>query len=203
MTAMAERTESTDVENAEPPAEDRASAAYKMTPERVAKYLAALSNGARRGAAAKAAGVERQTIARWRRLDPDFDYQADQAELDAHEEVEDALYQAAVSGNVTAIQVYLYNRLSDRWRDQRNLQIAGPGGGAIEHVVDHRRYDLLDDAQLAAAEAEAAERLAAEGSAAVAEAEAILARRSPARKPGPRARRSGRSVRAPQGEGPA
>lgn len=169
-----------------------------MTPERVELYLSALAQGQRRGVAARAAGVTRDTIVRWRRLDPDFAAAAEEAELDAHEQVEDALYQAAVSGNVTAIQVYLYNRLPDRWRDQRNLNIAGPGGGPIEHAV--RRYDELDDEQLAAAEREAATRLADEGARAVAEAQRILKHSG---QPGPRAGRGRRPVRDPEGKGSA
>ena len=40
-----------------------------------------------------------------------------EAEGDAHGKVENALFEAAISGNVTAIQVYLYNRDPKRWTD--------------------------------------------------------------------------------------
>jgi hypothetical protein len=182
-------------------AEERASG-YKMTPERVAKYLDSLRAGNRRGMAARAAGITRDTVWRWRRLDPDFAHDEAQAELDAHEDVEDALYQAAISGNVTAIQVWLYNRMPDRWRDQRNLSVAGPGGGPIEHAVTTRRYDAMTDDELASAEQEAATRLADEARAAVDEAERILRRPKP-RSTGKPASRGGRAVRDPPGEGPA
>ena len=49
--------------------------------------------------------------------------------------VEDALFDAAESGNVTAIQVYLYNRVPERWSDKRNVQMTGPNGGPIQSDI--------------------------------------------------------------------
>ena len=59
---------------------------------------------------------------------------AEQAELEANELVENALFQAAIGGNVTACQVWLYNRMPDRWADRRNVRI----GGEPEHPIDVR-----------------------------------------------------------------
>ena len=44
------------------------------------------------------------------------------------------VYTAAVSGNVTACQVWLYNRLPDAWADRRNIkaEISGKDGGPIQ-----------------------------------------------------------------------
>lgn len=105
-------------------------------------YLDHLRNGLRRMAAADAVGVVYSTV--WRAIDadPDFRSAVNQAEMRADEEVEDALYQAAIAGNVTAIQVWLYNRRPDRWRDMRQLAIAArmqldaPG-----EVIDVREVD--------------------------------------------------------------
>jgi hypothetical protein len=66
-----------------------------------------------------------------------FAKEVSQAEMLADDEVENALYTAAVSGNVTACQVWLYNRRPDAWADRRNLkaEISGAGGGPIQTDV--------------------------------------------------------------------
>lgn len=152
----------------------------KRTPQVIEAYLDALRQGARRGAAAQAAGVTRTTINEWKHDDPDFAAAEIAAELEANELVEDALFQAAVSGNVTAIQVWLYNRMGSRWADRRgSIAVTGAGGGPIEaELVAGRRYDELTDDELREAE----ER---QGAAAVAAAESIIAatRRSGSKPP--------------------
>lgn len=77
--------------------------------------------GKRRGAAAKAVGVSRVTVALHVKDDPEFAAAVDDAEMDVHEQVEEALLVKAKEGNVVAIQVWLYNRLPELWRDRRNL----------------------------------------------------------------------------------
>jgi hypothetical protein len=85
-----------------------------------AKYLGCLRKGMRRGAASRAAGISLQTVMRARYDDPSLAQEEAQAEADACEVVEDALLKKALEGNVTAIQVWLYNRCPDRWADRRN-----------------------------------------------------------------------------------
>jgi hypothetical protein len=51
--------------------------------------------------------------------DPKFAEEVERAEMEANETVENALFEAAQSGNVVAIQVWLYNRMPDRWKDKR------------------------------------------------------------------------------------
>lgn len=86
-----------------------------------AAYLEALAKGMRRGAAAKSVGVSRESIRLAYHEDPSFLAEIEQAELDACEPVEDALYAQCLKGNVVAIQVWLYNRSSSNWKDQRNF----------------------------------------------------------------------------------
>jgi len=86
--------------------------------------LELLREGSRRGTAAHAVGVTRQTVSEHKKRDPEFAALADDAEMDANEEVEDALYMAATSGNVVAAQVWLYNRWPDRWKDKRNIGVS-------------------------------------------------------------------------------
>jgi hypothetical protein len=89
---------------------------YKFTPSRRAAYLDRLREGYRRGAAAEAVGVTRQLVTTYCQADKSFSQECEQAELDANEPVEDALYQAALSGNVRAAETWLYNRSADRWK---------------------------------------------------------------------------------------
>lgn len=87
-----------------------------------ALYVRLLRAGWQKGAAAREVGVDRTTIWRWRKTDAEFNAACEEAEAAAIEAVEDALYRAALQGNVTAIQVILYNRAPDRWADRRSVK---------------------------------------------------------------------------------
>ena len=97
-------------------------------------FLEALRGGARRGAAARSVGISRETIRLHMHKDDGFRNAVDEAETGANECVEDALFVAAVGGHVTACQVWLYNRMPDRWADRRNVRI----GGEPEHQITLR-----------------------------------------------------------------
>lgn len=104
---------------------NRTSKKKKESKVRKDAYLKALSEGVLRGAASQAAGVSRITIWEWRRKDAEFNAACEAAELSAVDAVEDALFQTALGGNVTAQQVWLYNRAPDRWADRRNVRHSG------------------------------------------------------------------------------
>ncbi len=93
----------------------------KFGPKKREVYFEALREGARRTAAARAAGISSEWVRRTRKDDPLFAEQESQAELDANERVEDAMFRTALDGNVTAMQVWLYNRMPDPWADKRNV----------------------------------------------------------------------------------
>jgi hypothetical protein len=147
---------------------------YKLTPETLERYLDLLREGRRRGQAAREVGVHRSTIADHRKLDEAFAAEERLAEMDAVEQVEESLFQAALAGNVTAIQVFLYNRAPERWADKRNIVHTGAGGGPVEIADARPRYHEMTDAELAAEEARQTEALRREGEAAVAEANRIV-----------------------------
>lgn len=107
---------------------------WKLTPERKGLYLDALRRGLRKGPAAESIGMTRDGIRKAASSDPEFAAAIEAAELDAVEAVEDALYDAALSGNIVAIQVVLYNRAPGRWADRRNLKMTGADGGPIKIV---------------------------------------------------------------------
>jgi hypothetical protein len=117
---------------------------YKFDAERKEAYLAELRKGTRRHAAARAVGISPSTVCLHIRDDEEFRRARDLAEQEANETVEDALYQAALSGNVVACQVWLYNRWPDRWADKRKHEHSGPDGGPVQ--VQHLAH--LSDAEL-------------------------------------------------------
>ena len=97
----------------------------KFTAKKKAAFLDLLRSGTRRCAAARAVGIDRSTAYRHSRDDPDFAAAVEEAETEANEVVEDALFKAATEGgNVTAMQVWLYNRCPDRWQDRRSVKVS-------------------------------------------------------------------------------
>ncbi len=96
------------------------------------EYLGLLRQGHTRGLAASLVGIHRATASIHMKKDTGFAEAVSEAESDAVGKVENALFEAAISGNVTAIQVYLYNRNPERWADRRSVRLAGEGGGPIE-----------------------------------------------------------------------
>lgn len=95
----------------------------KLTTEKREQFLEFLAAGHAIGAAAKALGVCRQTVRAHRVKDPDFD-QACKEVLNARVEVvEDALFEKAKEGNVTACIFWLCNRHSDRWRNVNQVTV--------------------------------------------------------------------------------
>ena len=99
--------------------------------------------------AAEAVGVSYSTV--WRAMQSDTEYQAavNQAEMRANELVEDALFHAARNGNVTAMQVWLYNRKPEDWRDMRGSRAEHQNGSAgsstgTEQAADHEPSEPAD-----------------------------------------------------------
>jgi hypothetical protein len=116
----------------------------RFGPAKRKAFLEALRNGIGRGEAARSLGIGRNTPIRYGGRHADFAVAVEEAEMAANERVENALFQAAISGNVTACQVWLYNRVPERWQDKRQFQHTGAGGGPI----DYRNLGQLSDEEL-------------------------------------------------------
>lgn len=71
------------------------------------KFVECLNQGMTRGEAANQCGVSRETVRKHMRADSAFAKTVSEAEMNANEAVEEALYQAALSGNVTACLAWL------------------------------------------------------------------------------------------------
>jgi hypothetical protein len=99
----------------------------KFAPDKKADYLQKLREGVSPCTAARAVGVSRQLVRLYRKDHPDFAAEERLAVRESHEQVENALFKEAVAGNVTACQVWLYNRRPGRWADRRNVKLTGSG----------------------------------------------------------------------------
>ena len=92
----------------------------KFNDNKKESLLELLRNGQGRYAACRQVGIHYTTFRNHCMNDESFQEAVDLAEMSANEQVENALFTACLKGNVTAIQVWLYNRSSDRWTDKRN-----------------------------------------------------------------------------------
>lgn len=106
--------------------------ARRFTPERRQRYLDLLSSGVPCMAAARAVKIHYTTVVDHRRRDPEFAEAEEQARLGAVEAIEDALFQAAASGNVPAIKFFLTNRAPDRWRDTAAVSVSATAGAIAD-----------------------------------------------------------------------
>ena len=97
------------------------------------RFLELLKEGGRRLSTCQAIGIDYKTFQRAMELDPAFGEAVSMAEATANEVIENALYESAKGywkgegeqrryypGNVTAQQVWLYNRNPEKWKDARN-----------------------------------------------------------------------------------
>lgn len=105
----------------------------KFNATRRTAYLALLAEGRRPRQAARAVGLHPATINNYRKRHPAFEQEEVLAQMEANELVEEALFEAAASGNVPAAQFWLTNRDPENWRDKRSATIehTGPGGQAL------------------------------------------------------------------------
>lgn len=104
----------------------------KFTLERQREYLDAIARGTGVNAAAKLAGVSRQTIKNYRGSDPDFKEAEKEAVLAMVEDVEHAFFQSALAGNADAQWKILTNLKPEMWQPIQKLQVNVTG--QVEHI---------------------------------------------------------------------
>lgn len=105
-----------------PLGENHRSGLYKFNAKKKKQYIELLEKGGRRQQSARLIKISPATVANHMRADPEFANAVSLAEMEADDEVEDALRTAAISGNVTACLAWLYSRRSERWQDTRHLR---------------------------------------------------------------------------------
>jgi len=95
-------------------------------------FLGLLRKGIRRSNACIKVGISRATFSTYMNANPKFVEEVALAEYDSNELIEQAMFNTALKGNVTAQQVILYNRMPERWRDRRNIVLSGDRDSPIE-----------------------------------------------------------------------
>lgn len=110
-------------------------------------FLNFLRKGIRRTQACKKTGICRATFNKYMNTYPKFAEEVNQAEVDANELIEQSLFNSALKGNVTAQQVWLYNRDPERWQDRRNVTVGGDKENpiAIEGKIEISIDDILTE----------------------------------------------------------
>ena len=83
------------------------------------EYLKMRRLGVGKRRAAQSVGMTREGVRQHAKNHEDFALLDKQAPDHANEAIESALFQSALKGNVTAQQVWLYNRDPARWKDMR------------------------------------------------------------------------------------
>lgn len=83
---------------------------FTMTAEQQEEFLEHMRAGLRRGAAAYAMDLTRLQVADYIEADEEFRHRVEDAESEAHEHVEEAIYQAALSGSVAAARLWMNMR---------------------------------------------------------------------------------------------
>lgn len=109
-------------------------------------FIGYVRMGVRRVRASEMVGVHYSTVAEALNRDPQFAADVSIAEMARIDEVEEALYETAINGNVVAQQVVLYNRRPDEWADQRMLR------SRLERA-EERAAETEDEEEMAAVDA--------------------------------------------------
>lgn len=86
-------------------------------------YLQLIRQGYRRVKSAELVGVSYRCVVDRMRTDEDFHNALLEAEEARIDEVEEALFESAISGNVTAQQVVLFNRRPDQWANASAVHV--------------------------------------------------------------------------------
>ena len=73
-------------------------------------------------------GVHRDTLNEWKKKHPDISDTLKRGKEVVDIQVENALLQSALSGNVTAQIFWLKNRKPNQWKDKRETEVSGKDG---------------------------------------------------------------------------
>ena len=101
------------------------------TPDQLEKIEAWASEGLTRAEIAHNMGIGRNTFCEWRKKSPCIEDAIKRGEDSAIDKVENALFSAACSGNITAQIFFLKNKRPDAWKDKRDTEISGGNGGKV------------------------------------------------------------------------
>lgn len=114
----------------------RVSEKRKFTPQLQRQYLDFLRQGLRRGESAKLVGLHYATVTALRKADPAFAQAEADAEAQASEQIENALFTLASEGHMEAIKFWLMNRAPERWKDPKSIKVEVSGQITAESSGD-------------------------------------------------------------------
>ncbi len=134
--------------NGDKPPDHRLGIPYKMTPQRLNKYIKALRAGVGKAKAAQSVSIDRRTIDREIAKGGEFAARVEDAQLEATDHVESALHTAAVGGDAAAMKHWLHYKRPDDWADKpkgweppgsspENPVYIAPGQIDWDNVPDH------------------------------------------------------------------
>ncbi len=109
---------------------------YKFDKERRELYLDGIRRGLRVCEAAKAAGIHRDTVYKYKQKHPEFQEEEDRAESDSLEVIENKLYMMAEAGNMRAIEMILYSRSPGRYSRREQLEAKVKHDGSLKVVLE-------------------------------------------------------------------
>lgn len=100
----------------------RAHGRLKFDALKKATYVALIRQGLRRTHAAELIGVSHAAVTEHMKRFSEFEDAVSEAEMARVDEVEEALFETALNGNVVAQQTVLFNRRPDQWADRSLLR---------------------------------------------------------------------------------
>lgn len=103
-----------------------------MTPNAKMQYLGLLMEGVSRSRAARAVGMTNSGIRQAMAADARFREDVEQVMAERNDDVEQALYETAMRGNVEAQKFWLTNRDDSEWANRSRVEHTGRNGGPIE-----------------------------------------------------------------------
>ncbi len=108
------------------------------TPEQIAKIEAWAAEGLTKAEIAHNMGISRSAFVNWRSKSRYIENAIKRGEDSAIDKVENALFSAACSGNITAQIFFLKNKRPDAWKDKRDTEITG-GSGKLSFEWDGKQ----------------------------------------------------------------
>lgn len=94
---------------------------------------------------AKSIGITKNTLYRWRRQSEKLNNAVMLGKEVTDQQVENALYKSAMSGNVTAMIFWLKNRKPSKWRDVNRIDVNTEDSKKFDDIVSQLGGEGLDE----------------------------------------------------------
>ena len=108
-----------------------------LTPEGLLKIEGWARDGLTDEQIAENIGIRRETLYDWKKKYPNISNVLKKSKDVADRMVENALFQNAMDGNVTAQIFWLKNRKREAWADRQNIELSQPIDDSIKEMEDY------------------------------------------------------------------